>query len=214
MDRTDKAAFRPADLKSGPRAERFLHYRREAPCTFNLTTRMDVTALRRTGEKLYPALLFLLSAAVNRHESFRWSVRDGEAGIFDWMSPCYTVFHPESGDFSCLWTPYDASYAAFRAMYDETKRRFGDCPAFEPMEGMPDNLFNVSMVPWIEMDGFQLNLRDDFEYLTPIFTLGRCVEREGRVELSLSVRAHHAVCDGYRLGLFLTDLQESLDRWK
>ncbi|MFC8599839.1 CatA-like O-acetyltransferase [Isoptericola sp. NPDC057191] len=43
-----------------------------------------------------------------------------------------------------------------------------------------------------------------------IFTLGRYVERDGRVLLPLAVQVHHAVADGFHTARLVNELQELL----
>lgn len=74
----------------------------------------------------------------------------------------------------------------------------------------PENLFNVSMIPWTSFEGFNLNLQKGYEYLLPIFTIGRYREQEGRFVLPLAVQVHHAVCDGFHLSRFVQELQQQI----
>ena len=92
--------FTPIDLETWPRREHYEHYS-ALGCTYSVTTRLDSTALRRRGQKLYPTMLYHLAAAVNRHEEFRTALGpDGVPGVFSEMHPCYTVFHQDSETFS------------------------------------------------------------------------------------------------------------------
>ena len=96
------------DRENWARKETFEHYFSAVPCTYSMTVRLDITALRQRRHRLYPALLHALTAIVNRHPEFRTDLGpDGEPGVYSEMHPCYTVFHPEDKTFSNLWTAYD-----------------------------------------------------------------------------------------------------------
>lgn len=45
--------------------------------------------------------------------------------------------------------------------------------------GVPENTFPVSMIPWTTFEGFNLNLQHGYDYLLPIFTMGRFLSRTG-----------------------------------
>ena len=77
--------------------------------------------------------------------------------------------------------------------------------------GVPANTFPVSMVPWESFDGFQLNLQKGYDYLLPIFTMGKYTRKEGRVWLPISIQVHHAVCDGFHVCRFLDTLREMIE---
>ena len=96
------------------------------------------------------------------------------------------------------------SYEADDAEYSKSTR-------YAPKGGTPVNSFNISMVPWLEFTSVNINVFDDGRFLLPIFTIGKYFERDGKRLLPLSVQVHHAVCDGYHVGLFVEKLQGSID---
>ena len=99
--------FTPIDKETWPRREYFDHYVTRNPCTYSMTVRLDVTNIKKRGLRLYPALLYALATVVNRHQEFRYSIREGVLGFYDRLEPSYAVFHKEDETFSLLWTPYD-----------------------------------------------------------------------------------------------------------
>ena len=197
------------DMSTWPRREHFEHYMSAVPCTYSMTTKLDISNLRRRQMKLYPTMLYLLTRTVNAHEPFRMALREGELVLYSSMEPCYTVFHPETETFSNIWTEFTDDYGEFLRRYNADLERYGSCTAFMAKPGVPENSFTVSMIPWAGFDGFNLNT-DDFKYLIPIFTLGRYSEESGRCLLPIAVQVHHAVCDGYHICAFINDLQEQI----
>ena len=205
--------YEKVDLENWPRGEHFAHYMERVPCTYSLTTKLDITAVVQGGRKLYPTLLYCLAGAVNRHEAFRMALGpDGTLVRYRQMWPSYTIFHRESETFSNLWTEYTEDYGEFCRRYAQDVQDYGDSPAFMAKPDQPENCFPVSMLPWHSFDGFNLNL-NDYGYLIPIFTLGRVQEQAGRSVIPLAVQVHHAVCDGYHLCRFLDTLQQLVDRF-
>ena len=199
------------DRPAWKREEYFRHYHDDVPCFYSMTVSLDVTRLRAAGLKLYPAMLYILSTIVNRHEELRTAMVDGAVGVYDALSPCYTVFHPETETFSNLWTEYSEDYQVFCQRYRQDWVRYGDVHAFNAKAGAPVNVFPISMIPWEHFDGFHLHLQKGYEYLLPIFTMGKYVEAGGRSELPIAVQVHHAVCHGFHLCRFLEELRESLE---
>lgn len=76
---------------------------------------------------------------------------------------------------------------------------------------LPDNNFCVSMIPWTTFEGFNLNLQKGYDYLKPIFTMGKYYEENGKTHLPLAIQVHHAVCDGFHVCRFVNELQELID---
>ena len=127
--------FQLIDPEAWARREYFQHYFHEVPCFYSMTVKLDITRLRQSGERLYPALLYLLSTLVNRHEEFRMALDgQGRLGVYDQMHPSYTVFHPDSETFSNLWTEYRPAYPEFRAAFEADMAAYGQRPAQSPQQ--------------------------------------------------------------------------------
>lgn len=87
-------SFTKIDRTAWPREEYFNHYFSQVPCTYSGTFKLDITRLRQSGQKLYPAMLYYLSTVVNRHQEFRMALNEArEPGYYDVVHPCYTIFH-------------------------------------------------------------------------------------------------------------------------
>ena len=78
---------------------------------------------------------------------------------------------------------------------------------------MPENIFTISSLPWIDFTGFNINAFNDGRYLQPIFTLGQYVSENGRTLIPLAVQAHHAVCDGYHVGQLFEHIRTLASEW-
>ena len=204
--------FTPIDREHLARREYFDHYFSQVPCTYSAVFKLDITKLRQQGRKLYPTMLYQIAGEVNRWEQFRTALNSrGQLGVYDQMHPCYTIFHKKSETFSNLWTEYTPDYEAFCQAYQRDMEEYGGNLGMEAKPGTPENTFPVSMLPWASFEGFNLNLQKGYDYLLPIFTMGRYYEENGRTLLPLAVQVHHGVCDGFHLCRFVSGLQARLD---
>lgn len=203
--------FQYIDLAHWARREHYQHYFSQIPCTYSMTTKLDVAPILQTGHKLYPAMLYCIAKTVNMHAEFRMDLDiDGRLGYFDQMNPCYTIFHKDTETFSNLWTEYTDNYAVFYQRYQEDLERYGNVLSMQAKPNTPANTFPVSMVPWESFEGFNLNLQKGYRYLLPIFTMGKCVAVGEKCEMPLSIQVHHAVCDGFHVCRFLSDLRGAI----
>lgn len=200
------------DRSAWEREEYFAHFLTDLPCTYSLTAKLDITALRSSGHSLYPAMLYAFSAIVNRHEEFRTALdEEGNPGIFDVLFPCYTVFHQDTQTFSNIWTEFSEDYAVFLAAYRQDLAQYGAVHGMTAKPDAPGNTFPVSMLPWTSFDGFHLHLQKGYAYLLPIFTMGKFYEEQGKTLLPIAVQVHHAVCDGFHVSRLIVQVQELLD---
>lgn len=185
--------FRLVDRKTWARENLFRQFMTETPCTWSMTVSVDISPILESGEKLYPSLIYLLSAGVNAHEEFRYALDDGgQPGIFDMLLPSYTLFDAKTETFSCLHGDCSGGFKAFLATYEENRRLLAQ-GCRQQLSDMPKNIFSISMIPWESFTGFNLNLGKGFDWLAPIFTLGKYTLQNGSAMLPLAVQVHHAV---------------------
>lgn len=204
--------FERIQLDGWARREHFEHYRSQVPCTYSMTTKLDITALVEAKVRLYPAMLYLLTRAVNRFPEFRMDFdSEGKLGVYGEMHPCYTIFHRDSETFTNLWTEHTEDYQVFCRAYERDLEQFSGNKSMMAKPGVPANTFPVSMIPWESFDGFNLNLEKGYSYLLLIFTMGRYAENNGRYLLPLSIQVNHAVCDGFHVCRFVSALREMID---
>lgn len=204
-------SYQIVDLEHWDRKEFYEHFINEVVCTFSATVSLDITNLK--GCRLYPAMLWLLTKAVNQMVQFRTAHTDEGVVIYDDMHPAYTIFNREHQNFSGIWTAFDEDYETFLRAYESDTETYASSVQFAPKPDRPANTFDVSMVPWFTFTSFNLNIFGDGRYLLPIFTMGKWVEQNGRRMLPLAIQVHHAVCDGYHVGQFVECLQMMIDRF-
>ena len=194
------------------RKEYFEHYFANIPCTYSMTVKLDITRIIETNKKLYPSMLYCIATIVNRHPEFRTAFNDkGELGIYSEMIPSYTVFHKDTETFSNLWTDYNPDFEVFFRSYEKDMLQFGNQKGMIGKPDVPPNVFTVSMIPWSSFEEFNLNLQKGYNYLIPIFTIGRYSQENGKIKIPLAIQVHHAVCDGFHACRFVNELQDLID---
>lgn len=204
--------FHLIDMDNWGRREFYEHFIHEVRCTYSTTVNLDITNLK--GQRLYPAMLWLLTQTVSQMPEFRTALTAEGLGIYDHMHPAYTIFNQESKTFSGIWTNFDPDYPQFLRAYEKDIGAFSSSVKFDPKPNRPPNSFDVSMVPWFTFTAFDINVFDEGKYLLPIFTMGKFFETDGKRMLPLAIQVHHAVCDGYHVGKFVEILQRKIDLFR
>lgn len=207
--------FNKINIEDWKRKNTYLHYKSDVPCTYSMCINLDISKLivriRAYGLKLFPVCLYGITQRVNQHQEFRMALdAQGNVGYFNISNPCYTVFSKESETFSEAWTEYSEDFHIFY------QRCISDIGQYQnELEGskpvINDNLFNVSCIPWTTFTGFNLNLQNGYDYLPPIFTIGKYFLEGNKTLLPLAIQVHHAVCDGFHMARFVNELQEWAD---
>lgn len=205
-------ALRLIDMENWERREFYEHFIKEVVCSYSITVNPDITPLK--GQRLYPAMIWLLTKTVNEMPEFRTVLTPEGPGIYDSMHPMYTVFNKENKNFSGIWSYYSEDYGEFLKSYETDEAEYSKSTRYAPKAGTPENSFNISMLPWLEFTSVNINVYDEGKFLLPIFTLGKYFDREGRRLLPLAIQVHHAVCDGYHVGQFAERLQANINRFQ
>lgn len=205
--------FKPIDTSSWKRKPYFDHYFSQIRCTYSITVNIDITNVLsfkdRNKVKLYPLLIYVISKAVNKYEEFRTAINDrGEIGVWETLSPCYTVFHKDSESFSNIWTEWNDNLNLFLSNFEQDSKRFGQIDRIDAKPNTPANVFPISSLPWTTFTGFNLNIFADGTYLLPIFTYGKYFKDGNRYLIPLSIQVHHAICDGFHVSRLINEIQQ------
>lgn len=205
--------FKLIDTSSWKRKPYFDHYFNQIRCTYSITVNIDITNVLlfkdRNKGKLYPLLIYVISKAVNKYEEFRTAINDrGEIGVWETLSPCYTVFHKDSESFSNIWTEWNDDLNLFLSNFEQDSKRFGQIDRIDAKPNTPANVFPISSLPWTTFTGFNLNIFADGTYLLPIFTYGKYFKDGNRYLIPLSIQVHHAVCDGFHVSRLINEIQQ------
>lgn len=206
------------DRKTWTREDYFNHFL-HLSTTYSVTVEVNIThlmeELTKRKLKFYPAVIFLLTKAVNKFEQFRMDFIEGETLVcWDKLVPIYTTMAEEGDLFQGNWLTenqletFDSCYSAYLENRKKHKKNTKMFPQGQP----PQNSLSLSLLPWFSFSGFNLNIGNNNQpHLLPIITGGKITEKNGQKFLPLSVQVHHAVCDGYHVHLFLEEVERLID---
>ena len=212
--------FTPVDLYTWERGQMFYYFYKSAPTGYSLTVDVDITpmkaALDAAGLKFFPAWLWLVTKTLNRQQAFKMAEKDGVIGFYEWLTPLYASFHEDDGTFSFMWTEYDEDLRVFYNGYLENQRLYGANHGVlaQPDRLPPPNAYTVSCIPWVSFSHFSVHSYENKPYFFPSVEAGKFTEKDGRLQMPLSLTCHHAATDGYHIKCFLEQLQEEIDRFE
>ena len=109
------------DMESWERREYYEHFINNVVCSYSVTVDIDITDLRK--QRLYPAMIWLLTQTVNEMPQFRTALTDRGLGIYDELHPMYTLFNEKTERFSGVWAYNTERYADFLTAYLEDIER-------------------------------------------------------------------------------------------
>lgn len=211
--------FLPLDSEKWERREIFWYFSQMAPTGYSLTTKVDVSSMRRALKekkmKFYPAYLWLTTKLMNEQTEFRIAVQDGKLGYFETLTPLYAVFHEDDHTFSLMWTAYDDAFPLFYEACLENEKKYGKNHGILAQKGMtpPPNAYTVSCLPWVDFSHFAVHTYENKSYFFPSLEAGKWREEGETLLMPLSITCHHAATDGYHVHRFLQRFQEEADHF-
>lgn len=211
------AEFHFVDMEHFARREHFEYYQKLVRTNYNLTANIDLTAfqkkLKEKGFRFYPAFLYAVVKGVNQNKEFRMQVdEEGKLGYWNFVHPSYTIFHKDDHTFSDIWTEFDPKFTTFydRALND--MQRYKDIKGIKTKPNKPDNFCPISGVPWLNFSNYSCDTFSEPYMYFPVISFGRYVEKEGKIEIPLSIFVNHAVADGYHSCKLINDIQEIVQK--
>ncbi|EOE7172314.1 CatA-like O-acetyltransferase [Clostridioides difficile] len=81
----------------------------------------------------------------------------------------------------------------------------------EFVANQPLNFFDVSCLPWVKYNHFDVHVFDEGKFLAPVITWGKYELERERYIMPLTMNIHHAVADGFHLSRFFNEVQELIN---
>lgn len=205
--------MRYIDMGAWPRHKHFEFFQSFEDPHFNLCAAVEVTALRaavkQRGLSFSVALVYLLARAANGIPEFRQRIRGNQVVEHEVVHPSITVLTP--GDlFGFCAIRYSGDFATFAARAAEA---MACAQAYAVLEDGPDEdaLLFMTAIPWLSFTGLIHPIPRRPPDSVPRIAWGRFRPAGDRLEMPLSIHAHHGLVDGIHVGRYFSDLQRMLD---
>lgn len=200
------------DIDNWNRKEHFLFFSKFDDPFWGMTVNIDCTNIYNKS-KAEQNSFFLLSLhkilrAVNENESFHYRIENDQVVCYDDIHASPTIGR-DDGTFGFGFFKFDADFNKFA---DYAKNEIVN---LKKLSGLNLNdttarldLIHFSSIPWISFTDIKHACSFRTGDSVPKISVGKYFIKEDRVWLPLSVTVHHALIDGYHVGLFLQRLEE------
>lgn len=181
---------------------------------YGVTVSIDCTAAYQYAKKhsisFFQYYLYQALKAANAIENFRYRIINKEVYLFNQIDASPTVHRPD-GTFGFAYIDYseneDVFYANATQVIEAVKLSTGLVPAVSG-----ENVIHFSAVPWINFTAVSHARCFSFADSCPKITFGKITEENGKKRMPVAVHVHHALVDGYHVGLFIDKFQEGMNR--
>jgi chloramphenicol O-acetyltransferase type A len=204
-------SYHKLDIDNWPRKDHFNFFREFEEPFFGVSVHIDCTGAyaraKETNSSFFLYYLYQSLVAANSVENFRYRIRGEEVLVFDKVNASSTINRADQ-TFGFSYMDYYDDFDTFveHAVkeIDRVQNSKGLIPAISG-----ENVIHYTALPWIDFTSISharsFSFRSDS---CPKIAFGKMKEVNGRRQMAFSIHAHHALMDGYHVGLFLEKFQE------
>jgi chloramphenicol O-acetyltransferase type A len=203
------------DIETWARRDHFHFFKQFEEPFFGVTAPVDCTLAytlsKETGISFFLYYLYCSVRAANELTPFRYRI-SAEGGVYEYeqIHPSATI-NREDGTFGFSYIPYSPSLPIFMANAQKEVERVRNTRGLE-LTTADANVIHYSSLPWIAFTSLSHARMFSLNDSIPKITFGKLTTQGNKKEMPVSVHVHHALLDGYDVGLYFEAFQELLNQ--
>ena len=202
------------DIESWNRREQYQFFRNYDNPFFGLVAEVDVTKLlaytRKSGYSFFAAYLFASQQQANSIPEFRYRIKDGAVVDYSYVVAGSTVLKQNNVFTFC----YFDHFSSFRDFNTHVRDQIANCRQPDiRLEDRDDDLAQIhySVIPWVNFSSIMHPRNYGTNDSIPKIVFGKYESRAGRMLMPISVDVHHALLDGFHVGLYFEGFQKRIN---
>jgi chloramphenicol O-acetyltransferase type A len=181
---------------------------------FGVCVPVDVTLAYDSAKKkersFFLTYLHATLIAANQIEEFKYRISDEGVVVHDVINASATLSRPDN-TFGFSYIDFDINFDVFRSNAQKEIDRINDSYDLFPNKSADDVLY-ISSLPWLDFMFTSHARAFRQKGRAPMISFGKMTKKEGRLTMPVSIHVHHALMDGYHVGLFVDLFQKVLDQ--
>ncbi|MCK7556445.1 chloramphenicol acetyltransferase [Chitinophaga sedimenti] len=192
------------DIDNWARKEHFHFFRQFEEPFFGVCADVDCTGAYQRAQggqgSFFLTYLHATLKAANAIEPFRYRINDGQVWVYDVVHASPTINRPD-GSFGFAYIDYHEDFGLFEEAGNREIHRVRGSKGLAPAVS-GENVLHCSALPWLSFTGLSHARAFSFADSCPKISFGKIKDQQGRKMMPVSVHVHHALMDGYHVGLF------------
>lgn len=205
--------YRKIDLETWERRSTFEFFKDFEDPYFNITADLNVARLYdmcKSNDLAFSlAFLFYSLETANEIREFRRRMIGESVVEFDRVEATQTILN-EDKTFSFSYYRWKDNVVEFVSEGRISRDKYLSLKTFDVETDRLDLIY-YSAFPWVSFTSFKHASRLNNRQTIPRMVFGKMFEENGSRKMPFSVEAHHAMMDGYHVGLYYETLQQKLD---
>lgn len=201
------------DIDNWNRKEHFQFFSKFDEPFFGVTVKVDCTiAYKKAKGKGISFFLYYLYRALkgaNEVENFRYRIIENQAYSFATVNASPTINRAD-GTFGFAYLEYFEDEKLF---YEKALQEIENVKSTKSL--LPavssENVIHFSAIPWLDFTSISHARSFSHPDSCPKISFGKMTENNGVKEMPVSIHGHHALMDGYHVGMFVEKFQNLLN---
>ncbi|OKS86289.1 chloramphenicol acetyltransferase [Mucilaginibacter polytrichastri] len=200
------------DINRWNRKEHYNFFKNFDEPYYGVTVQLDCTKAyeqaKALGVSFYSYYLHKSLIAIHSIENFRYRITGDDVFVYDNVDASATIMRDDH-TFGFSHIKYFSDLQEFHnGVVKEIDRVKNTSGLFTT--GPSDNVIHFSVLPWVNFTALSHASTKSGESC-PKISVGKMVEVNGKKEIPFAIHVHHALVDGYHVGLFVDLLQNLLN---
>ena len=182
----------------------------------NIGAEIDITKLYNYSKKhsisFYCAMIHAATKIAMEVENFKYRLVDGKPVLCESLTPVFTYLPKGEEQFYLVEQVYEDDMLSFCRKAREKAESMASESEHSFMHGKDEvEILYMSCIPWIRYTHFIRTIENGGKDNIPRISWGKYgTDRDGRMTMPFSVQVHHALMDGYHVGMYFEKLEAYL----
>ncbi len=205
--------YKEIDINSWNRKAHYEFFKTFEEAFFGVSVDVDCTiAYQEAKNNGVSFFLFYLHKALlsaNHVEPFKYRILNDRVIMHDKVNAASTINRPD-GTFGFSNIEFYHDFETFQKNANNVVEQVRNSSDLLP-SSESDNVIHFSALPWIKFTSVSHARKFSLQDSCPKISFGKITESNGQRSMPFSVHVHHALMDGYHLGLFIEEFQRLMN---
>ncbi len=202
-------SYTPIDIETWPRRQTYAYFKDYDDPFFNVTVMLEVAAVfqkcKAEKRSFFLACLYASLKAANEEQAFRLRWLGQQVVDYAQIDGGSTILH-EDKTFSFCYFTYSPDWETFERV---GQLNIATQHASKVLDPKLDelNMIHYSVLPWTHFTSFKHARKFRQQDTIPKLVFGKAETKGDGIHLPCSIQVHHAMMDGYHVGIYVQRLQ-------
>ena len=202
------------DFDSWNRKDHFNFFNQFDNPYFGVTVDIDCTKAYQISKELNTSFfiyyLHKSITAANNVEAFRYRIIENKVYLYDIINASPTI-NRENSPFGFSYIKYHENFEEFTKIAQKEIKRVQNTMGLDPATS-GENVIHYSSLPWVKFTSLSHAQNSSFPDSCPKISFGKMTLKNEKRTMPMSVHVHHALMDGFEVGLYIDKFQELMNQ--